>query len=473
MHINDLVASIEADISSADSRERQARRELDGIISGAQASGRRVLTADEDQRSETLFHDIDVARQARRRHQEKLTRARDVQADEQRIDELSRQRRDTGAALPAYDEVARIGREAREYNPGNDPNGTTFLADVARAQVMGDAAAWSRLARHAQEERVERPQFSERAAGDLTSSGAGGIVVPQYLVDLTGPAVAARRPLADNMTRHPLPAEGMSFVVPTITTASSAALQATQLTAVSSTSMAETDVTVNVQTAAGQQNVSRQAVERSRIDQFVMSDLMARVATVLDSTLINQASTGLSAVALGTLGAFPSTSPTGALLYPKILAAANGVETTLLGQGADLAVMHPRRWYWLAKEMTSTWPFINSQGIPTQAGGTNTNAAYGPNFRGTLPSGLSVIVDGSVPTNVSSTQDEIYLVPRAEAHLWEDSGGGAVMIRADQPNAPSLGVLFVCYQYFAYTFQRMPSGAMQKVAGAGLTTPTF
>ncbi len=107
MHINDLVASIEADISSADSRERQARRELDGIISGAQASGRRILTADEDQRSETLFHDIDVARQARRRHQEKLTRARDVQDDEQRIDELSRQRRGTGAALPAYDEVAR------------------------------------------------------------------------------------------------------------------------------------------------------------------------------------------------------------------------------------------------------------------------------------------------------------------------------------------------------------------------------
>src|SRR5262249_22612208 len=157
--------------------------------------------------------------------------------------------------------------------------------------------------------------------------------------------------------------------------------QATQLTAVSATSMAEIDLTISVQTAAGQQNVSRQAAERSRVDEFVMSDLMARVATALDSQIINQATVGLSAVAASSLGAFPSTSPTGALLYPKILAAANGVETTLLGQGADLAVMHPRRWYWLAKEMTNTWPFINSQGVPVQAGGTNTNAAYGPGFR--------------------------------------------------------------------------------------------
>src|SRR6266536_1896482 len=300
MDIHTLVRSIESEINHADGQERQARRELDAILNDTQRTGRRVLTAEEDKRSDQLFRDIESAREARRRHQERLERAREAQADEARIDEASRQRRNTGASLPAYDEVCRVGNETREYNPGNDPNGTTFLADVARAQVMGDASAWSRLARHAQEERVERPGLQERAAGDVTTGALNGLVVPQYLVDLTGPAVAARRPLADNMTRHPLPAEGMSFVVPTITTATSAALQATQLTGVSATSLAETDVSVPVLTAAGQQNVSRQAVERSRIDQFVMSDLMARVATVLDSTLINQATTGLSAVALGT-----------------------------------------------------------------------------------------------------------------------------------------------------------------------------
>ncbi len=221
MNISQLVASIEAEIDTANSNERQARRELDLIIETAQRSGRRILTSEEDSRSERLFRDIDAARAARKRHKGRLARAREEEADEARIEAQSRVRRDTGASLPAYDEVARIGSEARTYHQGNDPRGTNFLADVARAQVMGDAAAWSRLSRHAQEERVERPQNSERAAGDLTTSGAGGVVVPQYLVDLTAPAVASRRPLADNMTRHPLPAEGLSFVVPTITTATS------------------------------------------------------------------------------------------------------------------------------------------------------------------------------------------------------------------------------------------------------------
>ena len=45
---------------------------------------------------------------------------------------------------------------------------------------------------------------------------------------------------------------------------------------------------------------------------------------------------GLSAKALGTLGAYADTQPTGAKLYPKILAAASGVEAVVLGGNADL-----------------------------------------------------------------------------------------------------------------------------------------
>ena len=174
---------------------------------------------------------------------------------------------------------------------------------------------------------------------------------------------------------------------------------------------------------------------------------MARVATNLDSTLINQASTGLSAVAADTLGAFADTQPTGAKLYPKILAAASGVESTMMGVNADFAVMHSRRWYWLSKEMTSTWPMINSDGIPEHAGGTNANRDYGSGVRGVLPNGLMVLVDNNVPTNVNANQDEIYVVPQEECHLFEDPSG-AVMIRAEQPNAANLGILLVCFQYY-------------------------
>jgi hypothetical protein len=121
--------------------------------------------------------------------------------------------------------------------------------------------------------------------------------------------------------------------------------------------------------------------------------------------------------------------------------------------------------------MTSTWPLINSQGVPPQSGGVSNNPNYG-GFRGVLPNGLKVLVDNSVPTNVSSNQDEIYVVPSSECHLFE-SPGSPVFIRAEQPAASTPGVLLVVYGYFSYTFDRMGSGSMQKISGAGLTTPAF
>jgi hypothetical protein len=297
VNIDQLVRSIEREIEDANGRERQARAELDGIINGARGSGRQNLTADEDVRAEALFRDIDTARASRGRSEARLERAREAEDDERRIDRESRGVLDTGARPASRTASLSVGRNERTYRPDTDPRGTGFVSDVLRAQVNGDATAWQRLAAHMAEERAERGQYLERAAGDLLTSGIGGISVPQYLVDLTGEAAAARRPLADACQHHPLPDTGMTVTIPVFTTATSAALQATQLATVSGTSAAVTDLVMNVQTAAGFQQVSRQAVDRSRVDEFVLRDLIARYNTVLDSTLINQATTGLSAKA--------------------------------------------------------------------------------------------------------------------------------------------------------------------------------
>jgi HK97 family phage major capsid protein len=473
VNIYELISSLNTEIEAAKSREANARAELKAIIQQAKAEHRSELTEAEDLRSDSLLEAVESAVADQRRLESKLARADAVRTDEDRLTSLAGQVHDTPAGKRASGRTASlsIGRNERTYRADTDPKGTGFVSDVLRAH-LGDPDAWSRLSRHSEEERIERGVWQERAAGDVTTSGAGGIVVPQYLVDMTAPAVAARRPLADACTHHDLPPEGMSLIVPTITTATSAALQTTQLNPVSATSINETDLTIAVQTSAGQQNVSRQAADRSRLDEFVVQDLMVRVATNLDSTLINQATTGLSAVAASTLGAYADTQPTGAKLYPKILAAASGVEATLMGTNADFAVMHSRRWYWLAKEMTSTWPMINSQGIPEHASGVNRNLDYGSGVRGVLPNGMLVLVDNNVSTNVSANQDEIYVVPQEECHLWEDPNA-PVLIRAEQPNAPNLGILLVCFEYFAYTFSRYPSGAMNKVSGTGLTTPSY
>src|SRR5262249_45566411 len=60
---------------------------------------------------------------------------------------------------------------------------------------------------------------------------------------------------------------------------------------------------------------------------------------------------------------FTSASPTAALLYPKILGAAAGVEAALLAQATPShAIMHSRRWYWLAPPLGPARPLLNALG---------------------------------------------------------------------------------------------------------------
>lgn len=78
-----------------------------------------------------------------------------------------------------------------------------------------------------------------------------------------------------------------------------------------------------------------------------------------------------------------------------------------------------------------------------------------------------------IATNLGGgNEDEIYVVPRNECHLWGDPNASK-FIRAEQPQVASLGVLLVAYPYFGHTFQRYASGAMSEVGGTGLVTPVF
>ncbi len=236
--------------------------------------------------------------------------------------------------------------------------------------------------------------------------------------------------------------------------------------------MADTLLTENVQTAAGQQTLSRQAIDRGTgIEGVVIDDLYRRYATALDSTLLNQATTGLTNIATATT--YTDATPTGPELYPKILGAISGVDAALLGFGTpDVAVMHSRRWNWMMSQVTTAWPMISQPTLDPRVMGENIGARYGAGARGTLPNGLVVIVDNNISTTLGGgTEDEIYVVPTSECHLWEDAQA-PLFIRAEQAAAASLGVLMVLYGYFAYSFRRFANG-MGKVSGAGLAAPVF
>jgi hypothetical protein len=383
---------------------------------------------------------------------------------------LAAQTRDTGVRAPAYDQVHRIGQEKRTYSPETDKRGGGFLRDIASA-FFGDYTARDRLERHRQEERAEG-RLVERAAG---TGAFAGLTVPQYLTDMYAPAAKAMRPFADLCNKHDLPPAGMTINISRITTATSTALQASENAAVSETNIDDTLLTENVQTIAGQQTLSRQALERGTgVEDVMLDDLFRSFATTLDSTLINQATTGLDAISAAAASiAYTDGTPTAAELWPKLLDARQRIESALLDTQADetVAVMHARRWAWLQSQVGPNWPFIVQNMGPAMAGGEDYGKTYGAGYRGNV-AGINVVVDNNISTVAGAgTEDRIYVVNKREMHLWEDPQA-PLLIRAEQPAAASLGVLFVVYGYFAYTFRRYPAASAQ-IQGTGLIAPTF
>lgn len=465
-----LESDAQAALDAAQKRSAKAKAEIEAIVAGAAQENRANLTPEEDTRvgelltqRETALAEVDTANSKIARI--RLLAAQD-DADQQQLRDVS----PTGAPRPKYDEVARVGREERTYHPGNDRKGAQFLRDTVQ-QFLGDRTANERLARHMAEEKVERGQQITRAVG---TPGFTGLTVPQYLTDFYAPAVAAMRPFADACNHHDLPADGMTVNISRITTPATVALQASENAAVAnSPDMADTLLTENVQTAAGAQTLSRQAIERGTgIEEVVMDDLFRRYATDIDSTLINQATTGLAAVANAIT--YTDSAPSGEALWPKLLQGAAASEAALLGFAQPNAViMHSRRWYWLSAQLTSQWPMFGQPGIGGVAAGENLATVYGHGARGVLPNGMVAIADNNVATNLGggTNQDEMFVVATQECHLWEDPSA-PVYLRCEQPVAANLGVLVVLYGYFCYSLRRYPN-ANSVISGTGLIAPVF
>ena len=387
---------------------------------------------------------------------------------EARIAELESRAAATAEAR-AYDDVARVTREARTYSAEGDRRGVSFIHDVV-ARTFGDLDAAQRLARHQQEERVERHGAIEsRAVG---TAAFGALVVPQYLTDLVAPLARAGRPTADICNIMPLPAEGMTVEIPRITTGTSAAVQEFQTSSVSETNIDETTLTVDVRTIAGQQTISVQALSRGRgTEQVVIRDLVSAYNTTLDSQILNGSGSngqhrGIRNVSGIESVTYTDSTPTAAELYPKLFDLIQKVQSGHFA-GISHFIMHPRRWAFLAASVGSNVPFLqintNPQGAAGQAGA--------PSYGGIVGNvaGVPVLLDANVPTNITSNQDTILGVTASELHLWEDPGA-PLFIRVDQ--ASSLAVEIAVYGFTAFTAGRYPK-AHGAITGTGLATPTF
>ena len=478
MDIKNLRAQTEVELEATQTRQRKAKAEIELILDEARKEGRPNLSQEETTRTDELFATIEMAKAQELGVKDKLARTKKIEAEEAEFDVRMAQTPGKAGLPDSSSRTAsiQVGREERTYSKQTDPHGKMFFGDVINQFMSNDVRAADRLGRHIREEQVERSTEGWQKRGSGVGTGAfSGLTVPQYLLDMVAPAIANMRPFADKANKHPLPESGMSVNISRITTASTAALQASELAAVSWTDMDDTLLTITVQTAAGQQLVSRQAIERgSGIEDVILQDLMKRYNTVVDSTLITQATTGLSAVANNT--DYTTASPTATALYPVIVGGVSQSATATRGYARpDFCLMHPRRWYWLQSQLVSTWPAFGQPGIAPRNLGQSNNADYdSAGWDGMLPCGVGVIVDANVTTagtaGGGTGEDEIYIGSTSEVHLWEDAGA-PVFIRAEQPSVASLGVNLVVYGYFAYTMQRYTS-AYQKVTGTGLTAPS-
>jgi HK97 family phage major capsid protein len=352
-----------------------------------------------------------------------------------------------------------VKSEARTYG-AHAP--TSFLKDAYAAQFNNDFQAQGRLARHMQEEQIERR--------DVTSAAFAGLMVPQFLTDLVAPFARAGRVTADLARKHELPAQGLTLSLSKVTTGTATALQ-TEGAAVQETDMDDTKLDLTVKTFAGLQNVSRQSLERgTNIDSLVMADLVSSYNTVLNTAVVAElfSSAGQSVT-------YTDASPTVAELYPKLVDAVQKVQTTFFA-GPNVMIMHPRRLAFILAAVDGqnrplAVPTPSSSGQPAFAYGSGA-VQYGNSGYSIL--GLPVYTDATVAINkgTGTDQDTIYIGNTQELHLWEQGSGEPMMLRFEQPKGNELDVQMIVYGYSAFTANRYPN-AWAQINGTGLVTPTF
>ncbi len=368
-------------------------------------------------------------------------------------------------------------RSELTYRP--DQPGQSFFRDAWLMRERQDFAAQERLERNSREQRdVIVDRYGADQFRDVGSSAFSGLVVPQYLVDLVAPLARSGSPLLNALvSRVQLPVEGLTVNVSRITTGSTVAAQAAENTAVSETDMDDTLLTVNVRTYAGQQDVSRQSLERGAgIDQVVYNDLARAYMSTVDSAIINADGTagthlGIRSTAGIISVAYTDASPTIPELYPKVADAVQQVESGLY-RAPSIILMHPRRWRWLTAGVDSqNRPYV----VPNQNGPFNALAvadapAYGQVVG--LFHGLPVITDANIPTNLGGgTEDVILVLATPDLVFWQEADGMPRQLRFEQVQAPQ-SIRLAVWGYSAFTAGRYPL-ANATIGGTGLVAPTF
>jgi HK97 family phage major capsid protein len=335
----------------------------------------------------------------------------------------------------------------------------------------------------------QTPAGLEQRVNPNTTDGTGGeFVPPLWLVNQYIPFLRPGRVFANRVRNMPLPPGTDSINLPTITTGSSTAIQATQASGVSSTDMVTSSVSATVNTIAGQEDISLQLLEQSPLsmDGVIFEDLSRDYDQRLDLQVISGtglngqhkgvlSTTGVNAVTVSSAVFFDGS--TSATQYRSIVKGVNSIET--LRFAAPTAIwVHPRRansWGYAADAATGRPLFI-----PSKYGAFNTLGLNesDPQFQGVAGElyGLPVVKDANMSTTMNGTAvtggtaDAVVVLKEDDIYLWE----GALRLRAlPEILSGTLQIRFQLYCYSAFMANRFAAAISVLTSNTGLAAPGF
>lgn len=474
-----LLDEIRSKIKAALEERATKEAEFKSVVDGAEERGDGDLTDEESTKLDEIRTDLKAIDDNLAKYQE---REKQLAEEDEAAKRAAEARKRFDPKPTDTDPVVRVD-EPLTYRKGGRHS---FFGDAYRAIRSGDFAAQDRLRSHQREMETIGAELRDGAEQRDVGTGAfGALVVPQFLVEEFAPVLRNGRALANAVRNEPLPDEGMTVTIPRGETGVTVAPQATENAAVSETDVDyDNDLAINVRTFSGQQDVSRQTLERGTpgIDRILYADLVAAYAARLDSSII--ADDGTSGTHKGVLSAtgtngvtYTDASPTVAEAWPKIADAVQRVGASRK-MAANLIGMHPRRWGWfLAALDGQNRPLIisgdpasayNAMGLAPGEGGFGEGQLVG-----TLQ-GLPVLVDANIPINLGagSDEDRILVLRRQDPILWEEGDGMPRELRFEETAGGNLTVKLVVYGYSAFTAERY-AVAVSIISGTGLVTPTF
>jgi len=269
-------------------------------------------------------------------------------------------------------------------------------------------------------------------AGQTTSTDGGVIPVP-LLREIIG-VVDDSRNFINSIDRQPLPASGMSFRIPSITSQVTVDEQQTQNTDVDSTEGDIDDITVDIKTFAGGNRVSRQLIDRS--DPQYFDELLRQLAAAY-ARKVNQ-------FAFETAAASRGLSTPGASIYEGVV---NGIVDSynVMKFTPNRLIVSPSgpdsiTWAKILGEVDQDGRPIISAAAPQNAAGLVTQGTT----NGTV-AGLDLVVD----PNIGEQNGHVY--PGAFATFYENPGS-PFQVSIDNPEKLSVEISVFGYVALAVKY---------------------